>query len=73
MRKFRAVLDPKHDMLHLGDDNASVKLEVASITVNNTVFVSAIELVDLTEEQRKEAEALVAQLIGDSLAPLGYL
>ena len=65
------VLDPQDNMLHLRDDNASVRLKVASITANNTVSVSAIGLADPTEEQRKEAEALVAQLIGNSLAPLG--
>ena len=70
IKKFRAVLDPKDNTLHLKDD-VSVKLEVDSISGNNTVFVSAIGLADPTEEQRKEAEALIAQLIGNGLPPLG--
>ena len=48
-----------------------MKLEVAAITANNIMNVSAIGLAGPTEEQRKEAEALVAQLIGGGLAPLG--
>ena len=71
IKKFRTDLDPKDNALHLKDDDASVKLEVASISANNTMSVSAIGLVDPTEEQRKQAEALVSQLIGNGLSPLG--
>ena len=49
IKKFRAVLDPKDKMLHLKVDDASVKLEVASISANNTVSLTAIGLADPTE------------------------
>ena len=44
---------------------------MASISANNAVSVSAMVLADPTEEQGKEALALAAQPLGDSLTPLG--